>query len=297
MNTAKNNINNTILPKLQTHDTSINSLNSTIQSHTTQIQSIESKNQTQDTKIQSLESKNQSQDTKIQSLESKNQTQDSKIQALENKNQSQDNEISTFKDVLWIDENNNISSVVNTAQISCTIVNGKVHVNGASKFIEAGFVPYLFRRTRKRNPFNDDNRTPAQKDLKYCQKKKGWHLWGSCNSVRINSEVLQFSTNSHEYLHKVASGYTSDTSAIIKIHINKWGYKTIPWGRSTIIVNNLRNTQNPDKMRMIKLPFAVAFGKKILPGQTRVTPALMVSNLAEFSIIYDPSTKKWLFSR
>lgn len=42
-----------------------------------------------------------------------------------------------------------------TAQIGVRVVNGQLKVFGAQQLIKEGYVPYLFRQTRKRNPFRD----------------------------------------------------------------------------------------------------------------------------------------------
>ena len=43
----------------------------------------------------------------------------------------------------------------NTAQISVAVVNGTLRIYGAQQLIADGYVPYLFRHTRKRNQWGD----------------------------------------------------------------------------------------------------------------------------------------------
>lgn len=51
------------------------------------------------------------------------------------------------------------------------------------------------------------------------------------------------------------------------------------------------------KRRMIRLRFAIGFGKLLTPGKGRITTANLVSTLAEFALIYDPASKTWVFGK
>ena len=48
---------------------------------------------------------------------------------------------------------------------------------------------------------------------------------------------------------------------------------------------------------MIRLRFAIGFGKLLTPGNGRITTANLVSTLAEFALIYDPASKTWVFGK
>ena len=48
---------------------------------------------------------------------------------------------------------------------------------------------------------------------------------------------------------------------------------------------------------MIRLRFAVGLAKKMLPGRSLITTANLASSLAEFSIIYNPTSQKWTFGK
>lgn len=47
------------------------------------------------------------------------------------------------------------NGVIVNSQISCVVINGYLHVIGASNLIANGYVPYIFRLVRKRNPYDD----------------------------------------------------------------------------------------------------------------------------------------------
>lgn len=197
---------------------------------------------------------------------------------------------------LGLGDGSSISTVFNTAQISCQVVNGELHILGAQQLIKAGYVPYLFRWTRKRNQFKDKYATAEERaQKKYCPKTKGWHVFGSCHTVSINGTTVCFSTNSHRELHLEADGYSSDPVCLFRTHTDANNDVRVGWGRSQ--VKMLDRKSKTKAHRMLRFRFAIGFAKKILPGKIAVTPANLVSSLAEFSLVYNPTKKTWHLSK
>ena len=205
--------------------------------------------------------------------------------------------LAQLQGILGIGDGKTITNIINTAQISCDVANGNLHIKGASKLMNAGYVPYLFRLTRKRNQFHEKERNDSNRHKKYCPISKGWHLYGSCYAVKIERDTLLFSRNARAQLHRPSEDYSPQPQALVRVHTNSKGHKSIGWGRSTIVLNNLENAKNQKKMRMIRLRFAVGFAKKMTPGKSAITPANLVSSLAEFSLVFDPNTQQWSFSK
>ena len=186
-------------------------------------------------------------------------------------------------------------TLFNTAQIAVLVVNGTLKIHGAQQLIADGYVPYLFRLTRKRNQWGDKVALEAGASRKkYCDKRKGWNLYGSVYTVHINGTTLSFSTNGKSNLSEKAIGYSSLPDTLVSLHTRKDGTPTFGWGRSVV---SLLDPKNPKKHRMIRLRFAIGFAKKILPGRSLITTANLVSSLAEFSLIYNPSKKSWHFGK
>lgn len=189
------------------------------------------------------------------------------------------------------------SSAVNLgdkANISVVIENGTVRVRGIAPLIEAGCVPYIFRHTKKRNQFHHRKEFAEDPDKKYCTKRKGWNLWGSRNSVKVVNGIVYFSINPKTELTKEAVGWSPTPTTVVKVYNNRHGFDCVGWGRSII---SLHDSKDSNKHRMIRLRFAIAFGPVLGHGRVRVSPDNMVSNLAEFSVVYNPSKKIWSFSR
>jgi len=168
---------------------------------------------------------------------------------------------------------------------------------GAQQLIADGYVPYLFRLTRKRNQWGDKVAIEAgAKPKKYCAVRKGWNLYGSVYSISIASDnSISFSTNPHSHLSQKALGYSSAPDTLVTSFTRKDGTPTFGWGRSSVKLVDRKSTAK--KHRMIRLRFAIGFAKKIMPGRSLITTANLVSSLAEFSLIYNPSTKTWLFGK
>ena len=179
------------------------------------------------------------------------------------------------------------------SQINAQIVRHEVHIRGAQAFIKAGYVPYLFRITKKRNRFRDKEYSKKYPDKKFSDPTKGWHLFGSCHSIKIEGDRLLFSTNPPKRIHTIPSDYTPYASDLIHEYKNKKGFKCITWGRSRIILNDVKREKAGFPPRMIKLRLAIGFGKKQTPCKVKITPSFLKSGLAEFSLIFDPKSKTW----
>ena len=112
-------------------------------------------------------------------------------------------------------------------------------------------------------------------------------------TVKVEGTVAKFSTNGSEDFHKPAEGYTPDVLALIHRNIKEDGRVTIPWGRSVIKLYDTRARQN----RMIRLRFAIGYAKPVEHGRGKVNVLNLVSNLAEFSVVYNPRANTFTLSR
>ena len=183
----------------------------------------------------------------------------------------------------------------NTAQISVMVENGYLKIYGAQQLIADGYVPYLFRHTRKRNQWKD--RVVIEgggQTRKYCDPRKGWNLYGSIHTIKLSGTTLTFSENAKVNYCKPGESYSALPDVLVSHHIQKDGTPTFGWGRSVV---SLLDPKNSKKHRMIRLRFAIGFAKKISPGRSLLTTANLVSSLAEFSLIYNPNTKSWSFGK
>lgn len=184
----------------------------------------------------------------------------------------------------------------NSAQIQVSAENDVLRLFGAQNLVADGYVPYLFRLTRKRNPWHDKFvMATGVNNKKYCDKRKGWNMFGTCYMVKItSSNILSFNTNPHFNLCKPSEVYSTSPETLVCRSTREDGTPCIAWGRSML---SLRDPKNTSKHRMLRLRFAIGFAKKIMPGRSLITTANLVSSLAEFAVIYNPATKSWHFGK
>lgn len=200
-------------------------------------------------------------------------------------------QIQTINSLLGVGTADNLYKA---SQISCQVINGELHLLGAQTLTAAGYVPYLFRRVRKRNPYKNKFATAEQRAArKYCQTKKGWGLYGSIYAVKLDGSKILFSTNPHSFLSVKAEGWSADASTLVTRHTDRHGNIRFGLGRSSV---SLTDPKNPKKQRMIRFVFGIGLAKPIYPGTAAITPANLASSLATFTIIYDPGTLRWTFS-
>lgn len=183
-----------------------------------------------------------------------------------------------------------VSTLSAKGQIAVEIVDGQLRVYGSSQLAQAGYVPYLFRHTRKRNR---DNVHTVDGKASYGSAAKGWHLFGSRHSIKVSGTVASFSTNESKKFHEPADGYTVDPIALVHPHTHDNGKVSLPWGRSVIHLYDTRAHQN----RMVRLRFAVGYAKPMNHGSSKLNVLNLVSNLAEFSVIYNPRDNSYALSR
>ena len=176
-------------------------------------------------------------------------------------------------------------------QIAVEIVDGELRVDGSGQLAQAGYVPYLFRHTRKRN--RDKIHTDSNGNYTYGPVTKGWHLFGSRKSVKVEGTVAKFSTNISKEFHEDAHGYTTDPIALVPPCTAQYGHVTLPWGRASIKLYDSRAQQN----RMVRLRFAIGYAKSVDHGRGKVNVLNLVSNLAEFSVVYNPRANTFTLSR
>lgn len=193
---------------------------------------------------------------------------------------------------------NGTKGLYNAAQIAVIVEDGNLRLLGGQQLIADGYVPYLFRLTRKRNQWDDKVALEAGVEpKKYCAARKGWNLYGSVHSIRLNGDFVEFSTNPHSFLSNAADGYARHPTALFRVHTDSKDKPCVGWGRSTVCLEDPKSKTSPKKHRMLRFRFAIGFAKKMLPGRSLLTTANLVSSLVEFAVIYDPVHKEFKFGK
>lgn len=215
------------------------------------------------------------------------------VTELQKQMEEANNLIDTISTKLGLNGSNGI--IVNS-QISCIVRDGELHVIGAANLIASGYVPYLFRNVRKMNQFEDKD-VPKEERKPYGPATKGWGVLGSIYTTKIVGSQVQISLNARNHMCiKAVNGYSGEPYFFVSHRHNEKGEPTVGYGRSTICLLD-EGDKNRKKHRMIRLRYAIGFAKPIYPGRAKITPANLASNLAEFSLVYNPATKSWYFGK
>ena len=182
-----------------------------------------------------------------------------------------------------------IKAKTDCPRIAVDIVDGKLHVYNTSYYTKNGYYPFVFRFTSKRNRCTLEN----YPDRKRGAKNKGWHVIGGLpNDVKIDSNgCVMFRTSPLEDWHMIENGVIISHSYEAKyvVGVKGTGEKMyVPWGKKKVRVSSNHGTYLMRRFR-----FAIGFAKSFNNVFATITPAHLVSNLAEFSVIFDPCTKEF----
>ena len=121
---------------------------------------------------------------------------------------------------------------------------------------------------------------------------QGWHVIGGLpNDVKIDSNgCVMFRTSPLEDWHHIGNNLISH-SYEAKYVVGAKGTDEkmyVPWGKKKV-----RVTSNHGTYLMRRFRFAIGFAKSFNNVFATITPAHLVSNFAEFSVIFDPCTKEF----
>lgn len=174
----------------------------------------------------------------------------------------------------------------------CEVIGDSLWVKGYEIYQKAHFVPYLFRFTRRRN-----RKRKRRLQGEYGPMRKGWHRMGSMQSIHIEGGQVQFSTAPHINWHvrttQNSANYSPSVQTLVPLYTDANGNVKMPWGKSMVRLVDRKT----GKRRMLRFRFAIAYGLPLGQGRAPLLPSMLVSNLAEFSVVYQPRQDTWCFSR
>ena len=185
-----------------------------------------------------------------------------------------------------------IKAKTDCPRISVEVIDGCLRVWGASYYIKNGYIPFVFRFTSKRNKWDLENRP----DEKRGRLNKGWHvIGGHSDNVKFDNELyamfrksplsqwhaLKDAPISHSYEAKYLVGAIGSGETMY-----------VPWGKKQVKVTSESGTYLMRRFR-----YAIGFGKTYERNWISLSPNMLASNLAEFSVIFDPSRKVFVFGK
>lgn len=173
---------------------------------------------------------------------------------------------------------NDAPSTVNNTYIEtppllyCEVVQGKLYLRNSEYYLALGLKPILFRYIRWRNRYRLHT-----KNL-HAPKKKGWHANGLQGTLRINKDGQVLRTKKVINDFQGADYSYSETAATFVNDGRAKSTNKITWGSMSIYP-----TQNR-RLRMIRLPFAIAFAKNNRLQSKGTKLCDLQSNLAPFFV-------------
>lgn len=181
-----------------------------------------------------------------------------------------------------------IKKITDCPRIATSVINGKLQIYNFRYYIQNGYYAFVFRLTSKRNRCSLQNFPEKRRG----DKHKGWHVIGGLpNDVKIDSNgCVMFRTSPLEDWHHLGNNLISH-SYEAKYVVGAKGSDEkmyIPWGKKKVRVSSNHGTYLMRRFR-----FAIGFAKSFNNVFATITPAHLVSNLAEFSVIFDPCTKEF----
>ena len=185
-----------------------------------------------------------------------------------------------------------IKQITDCPRIATSVINGKLQIYNFRYYIQNGYNAFVFRLTSKRNRCSLQNFPEKRRG----DKHKGWHVIGGLpNNVKFDSNgFAMFRTSPLDEWHDQKDApftfaYDPDYIIGVKDTAEK---RYVPWGKKKV---KLVNDRGHYMMRRFR--FAIGFGKPYERDIAWLSPGKLASNLAEFTVIFDPLTEEFHFGK
>lgn len=172
-------------------------------------------------------------------------------------------------------------------------------IKGAKQLLDMGYIPYLFRFSKKSNRFYRDNyHGPVRKGWNRVGQSKGAIKIDNGGNVSIDVGVLKHTEiDINPYVgedsyQRAAKWFVDDRM--------KNGYRYTSFGKSRIRIT-YRNANRELKTHKVRLTFGIAFSKQETRPREKFDMGSLVSNMAVFHVATDPKEQgtryTWIFEK
>ena len=186
---------------------------------------------------------------------------------------------------------NELNDIQDLRTISVEVKDRFLTLQGAAPLLEKKYIPYLFRLTKKANRKRYKN-TAGVKIRKKNRPRKGWHLMGNRTTLNVDATTFEVSINTTVHGNdKREASYSYHPMDFIKLSNDLNGHKQVAYGKRLISLWN----EEKERERKVSLKYGIAFGYKIKGDGLPID--LLCTNIAEFSVVYDPKSRSWSFSK
>ena len=186
---------------------------------------------------------------------------------------------------------NDINDIQDIRTISIDVKDRFLILQGAAPLLERKLIPYLFRLTKKANRKRYTN-SAGTRIRKKSKPRKGWHLMGNRTTLNVDATTFEVSINTTVHGNdKREASYSYHPMDFIKLSNDLNGHKQVAYGKRLISLWN----EEKERERKVSLKYGIAFGYKIKGDGLPID--LLCTNIAEFSVVYDPKSRSWSFSK
>ena len=171
----------------------------------------------------------------------------------------------------------------------------------AVKLVELGYVPYLFRYSRKRNRKIDNEGIKGHGDL-----RKGWNVVGKGETIQIgnngqvsiNKIVFEHEEYNDEQMQSMAQFQSEAKFFVADKYDEAMGIRYVPFGKNRINLHVKIN--NEYQLRKVRLQYGIAFasyraGKRELLDKTRLVTPIVPFHIA--NVPFRNGGYRWVFER
>ena len=172
-------------------------------------------------------------------------------------------------------------------------------IKGAKQLLDMGYIPYLFRFSKKSNRLYRDNyHGPVRKGWNRVGQSKGAIKIDNGGNVSIDVSVLKHTEIDltpyvgEDSYQRAAKWFVDDRM--------KNGYRYTSFGKSRIRIT-YRNANRELKTHKVRLTFGIAFSKQETRPREKFDMGSLVSNMAVFHVATDPKEAgtryTWIFEK
>ena len=177
----------------------------------------------------------------------------------------------------------------------------ELYLKHAVKLVELGYVPYLFRYSRKRNRRINNEGHKSHGDL-----RKGWNVVGKGETIQIgnngqvsiNKIMFEHEEYNDEQMQSMAQ-FQSEAKFFVADKLDEArGIRYVPFGKTRINLHVKIN--NEYQLRKVRLQYGIAFasyraGKRELLDKTRLVTPIVPFHIA--NVPFRNGGYRWVFER
>lgn len=172
-----------------------------------------------------------------------------------------------------------------------------LYLRGVDELRAKGYVPYLFRYSRKRNKTISPSGNKGHGEI-----RKGWNVVGKADTLSVgNMGLVKIATNAfeHEFETEGLEQYQREARFFLAEKTDpRGGQPYVPFGKTRIDLT-LKQDDNSYKPRRVSLLYGIAFanykvGKRDLLDKSRLVTPIVPFHIAT---CYNNNQRIWIFER